>query len=112
MSTKLFVGNLTRATNKEDVSALFAGVGQVASIEMITVKKMGHPNCFAFVVMGSPGEAQKAVSTLDGIDLNMQQIRVKIALPREERPTTGGWYNDPPPPSHRKTKKTARRPKK
>jgi RNA recognition motif-containing protein len=110
MSTKLFVGNLTRATKKEDVSALFAQVGQVASIEMVTVQNTGHPNCFAFVDMSSPGEAEKAVSTLDGIDLNRQQIRVKIALPREARPSSGGWYNDPPPPRKPKTRKTGRRP--
>jgi RNA recognition motif-containing protein len=110
MSTKLFVGNLTRATKKEDVSALFAKVGQVASIEMLTVQKTGDPNCFAFVDMSSAGEAEKAVSTLNGIHLNSRQIRVKIALPREKRPNTGGWYNDPPPPKNRKTKKTGRRP--
>ena len=112
MSTKLFVGNLTHTTKKEDVSALFAKVGQVASIELITVQKTGNPNCFAFVDMSSPGEAEKAVSTLNGIDLNKQRIRVKIALPREKRPTSGGWYNDPPPPANPKKRKTGRRPAK
>jgi cold-inducible RNA-binding protein len=109
MSTKLFVGNLTHTTKKEEVSALFAQVGRVTSIEMIKVQKMGDPNCFAFVDMGSPGEAEEAVNTLNGIALNKQQIRVKIALPREKRPSSGGWYNDPPPPKNRKTKKTGRR---
>ena len=109
MTTKLFVGNLSRATKKEDLSALFEKVGQVASVEMVTVKKTGNPNCFAFVDMSSPGEAESAVSTLNGADLNKQQIRVKLALPREKRPTTGGWYNDPPPPKNRKPKKTGRR---
>jgi cold-inducible RNA-binding protein len=112
MSTKLFVGNLPHTTKKEDVDALFAKVGQVASIEMISVQKTGNPNCFAFVDMGSPGEAETAISTLDGFDLNKRRIRVKIALPREERPADGGWYNDPPPPAYLKKKKTGRRPPK
>lgn len=109
MSTKVFVGNLTRATNKEDVRDLFAKVGQVTSIELVSVQKTGNPNCFAFVDMSSPGEAEHAVITLNGIHLNEQQIRVKIALPREKRPPTG-WYNDPPPPKRRNTKKPSRRP--
>jgi len=108
MSTKVFVGNLTRATNKEDVHDLFAKVGQVTSIEMVSVQKTGNPNCFAFVDMSSPGEAEQAVVTLNGIHLHEQKIRVKIALPREKRPATG-WYNDPPPPKGRKPQKPSRR---
>jgi RNA recognition motif-containing protein len=102
MKTKLFVGNLTRATTEEDVSALFAKVGEVASVEVITVPKTGHPNCFAFVDMGSAVEAEKAVGILDGSDFNSRSIRVKMALPREKRPEGGGWYNDPPHPGNRK----------
>ncbi len=104
MKTKLFVGNLARATTEEDVSALFAKVGQVASVEVITVPKTGNPNCFAFVDMGDPREAEKAINALDGSDLNSQAIRVKIANPREKRPDGGGWYNDPPYPGKRTRK--------
>jgi cold-inducible RNA-binding protein len=102
MKTKLFVGNLTHFTTEEDVNALFAKAGEVASVEVITVPKTGNPTCFAFVDMGSPVDAKKAVGMLDGSDLNHRSIRVKIANPREKRPEGGGWYNDPPNPGNRK----------
>lgn len=102
MKTKLFVGNLTHFTTEEDVNALFAKAGEVASVEVIMVPKTGKPTCFAFVDMGSPVEAEKAVGMLDGTDLNSRSIRVKMANPREKRPEGGGWYNDPPRTGTRK----------
>jgi RNA recognition motif-containing protein len=102
MKTKLFVGNLTRSTTEEDVSALFEKVGEVASVEVIAVPKTGKPTCFAFVDMSSPVEAEKAVGMLDGSNLNSRSIRVKMANPREKRPEGGGWYNDPPRPRNPK----------
>jgi RNA recognition motif-containing protein len=102
MKKKLFVGNLTHSTTEEDVNALFAKVGEVASVEVIIVPKTGNPTCFAFVDMSSPVEAEKAVGMLDGSNLNSRPIRVKMANPREKRPEGGGWYNDPPHPGNRK----------
>jgi RNA recognition motif-containing protein len=109
MKTKLFVGNLSRTTTEEELSALFAQTGTVASVELITVRETGNSKRFAFVDMGSPVDAEKAVGMLNGSDLNGRPIKVNIARPREKRPDDGGWYNNPPPPSYRHRKRPSRR---
>ena len=50
----------------------------------------GRPRGFAFVTMGSPEEAQKAISALNGTQLGDRTITVNEARPREER--TGGGF--------------------
>lgn len=102
METKLFVGNLSRATTEEELTALFARVGAVASIELITLRGMGNPKRFAFVGMSDPSDAEKAISLLNGSDLNGRALKVNIARPREKRPAGGAWYNNPPPPGSRR----------
>ena len=102
MKTKLFVGNLSRNTTEEELSALFAKAGTVESIEVITLQEPGNSKCFAFVDMGSPDDAEKAVGMLNGSDLNGRTLKVNIARPREKRPAGGGWYTNPPPPTSRK----------
>lgn len=102
MKTKLFVGNLSRTTTEEELTALFATVGTVAKIELITVQEPGNPKRFAFIDMSSPDDAEKAVGMLNGSDLNGRTLKVNIARPREKRPADGGWYTNPPPPTNRK----------
>jgi len=109
MGTKLFVGNLSRATTQEDLSTLFAQAGTVASVELLTAGNVDSPKCFAFVNMGSQSDAKKAVGMLDGYDLKGRTIKVNIARPREALPAGGGWYPDPPPPSSRARKGSSRR---
>jgi cold-inducible RNA-binding protein len=97
MVTKLFVGNLSRATTEEDLSALFSRVGTVASIEVVTVPDSNTPRHFAFIDMGSPHEAEKAIRLLNGSHLQGRPLKIDIAKPRERRPAGGGWYTDSVP---------------
>ena len=50
----------------------------------------GRPRGFAFVTMGSPEEAQKAIDAMNGKQLDGRALTVNIARPREERPGGGG----------------------
>ena len=102
MKTKLFVGNLTHATTEEDLTNLFSKVGEVASIELISLRNLDASKHFAFVDMNSRHEAEKAIQLLNGSDLNGRALKVNIARPREARPASGGWYTDQPPPSRRR----------
>ena len=55
----------------------------------------GRPRGFAFVTMGSPEEAQKAIDALHGKDFDGRALTVNIARPREERPGGGGGGRGP-----------------
>jgi len=109
MGTKLFVGNLSRATTEEDLSALFSRVGTVDSVEVITVQDPSTPKHIAFVDMSSPHEAEKAIRLLNGSDLQGRALKVNIARPHEKRPAGGGWYTDQVTPRNRR--KGSSRPK-
>ena len=85
MSTRLFVGNLSFQTTEEDLRPLFAGIGNVASVTLVTDRYSGRSKGFAFVEMAAPEDAQKAISALNGQILHDRTIRVDLARPREAR---------------------------
>jgi cold-inducible RNA-binding protein len=88
MSTKLFVGNLSFNTTENDLQDAFAAHGTVTEANLMMDRSTGRPRGFAFVTMGSPEEAQKAIDALNGAALDGRNLTVNEARPREER--TGG----------------------
>lgn len=96
MSTRLFVGNLSYQTTEDDLRQLFAGVGSVSSVTLVTERDSGRSKGFAFVEMATAEEAQKAISELNGQTLHDRSIRVDMARPREERGSGGGGGFDRP----------------
>ena len=87
MSNRLYVGNLSYNTTRESLEAAFAGAGDVREVAMPTDRETGQPRGFAFVTMGSAGEANNAISQLNGAMLDGRQLRVNEA---QERPSGGG----------------------
>ena len=85
MSTKLFVGNLDFKVTENDLEDAFAAHGTVVETNLVTDRVTGRPRGFAFVTMGSPEEAQKAIQALNGKELGGRALTVNIARPPEER---------------------------
>ena len=83
MSTRLYVGNLSFSTTRESIEAAFASAGEVREVAMPTDRETGQPRGFAFVTMGSPAEAQAAITKLDGHDVDGRTLRVNQAEARE-----------------------------
>jgi RNA recognition motif-containing protein len=90
MSTKLFVGNLSFNTTENDLQDAFAAHGTVVETNLMMDRMSGRPRGFAFVTMGSPEEAQKAIDAMNGKQLDGRPLTVNVARPREERPGGGG----------------------
>jgi len=90
MSSKLFVGNLSFNTTENDLNDAFGAHGTVAEVNLMTDRSTGRSRGFAFVTMGSPEEAQKAIEAMSGKSLDGRPLTVNIARPREERPSNGG----------------------
>ena len=88
MATKLFVGSLAWATTDDSLQAFFSQVGPVASARVITDRATGRSKGFGFVEMTNDEDAQKAVTELNGKDLDGRAIVVNEARPME--PRTGG----------------------
>lgn len=91
MEPKLYVGNLSFSTTADELRALFAQAGTVASADLIMDRFSGTSKGFAFVTMGSQAEAEKAISMFNGYQLGGRDLRVSIARPREESGRGGGY---------------------
>ena len=82
MSTNLYVGNLTFNTSSAELEALFAQHGPVSKAQVVTDRDTGRSRGFGFVEMESADDAQKAISSLDGKDLDGRPLTVKLAKER------------------------------
>jgi RNA recognition motif-containing protein len=82
MSTNLYVGNLTFNTSSAELEALFAQHGPVSKAQVVTDRDTGRSRGFGFVEMESADDAQKAISSLDGKDLDGRQLTVNLAKER------------------------------
>jgi RNA recognition motif-containing protein len=81
----IYVGNLLRESNEDDVRHAFEAFGKVTSVKIIKDKFTGDSRGFGFVEMPNHGEARSALSGLDGKDLKGRTLKVNEARPRENR---------------------------
>ena len=85
MEVKLYVGNLSKSTTQQELNTLFAGAGEVASVNIIKDRTSGESKGFAFVTMSAQSEADKAVSMFNSYSLSDHELKVDLARPREQR---------------------------
>jgi len=90
METKLYVGNMSFDTTEEQLRTMFGEAGTVGSVDIIKDRDTGRPKGFAFVMMSTQAEAEKAISMFDGKPVNDRALKVNLARPREERDSRGG----------------------
>ena len=88
MAAKLYVGGLSYSTTSETLREYFAQCGTVESASVITDKFSGQSRGFGFVEMATSEEAQRAISELNGKDLDGRKITVNVSNPRT--PGSGG----------------------
>lgn len=62
-------------------------------MDVIIDRLSGHSKGFAFIQMAMQTGAEKAITTLDGTELDGRSIKVSLARPREETGRSGGGYD-------------------
>jgi RNA recognition motif-containing protein len=92
MSTKLYVGNLSFNTSTQDLEELFAQSGTVQSASIVEDRETGRSRGFGFVEMSSKEEAQTAIASLDGKEVDGRSLKVNEAKPREDRGGSRGGF--------------------
>ncbi|HET7712009.1 MAG TPA: RNA-binding protein, partial [Thermoanaerobaculia bacterium] len=70
MAAKVFVGNLSFNTSREQVESLFAQVGQPRDVFLPTERESGRPRGFAFVEFETEEEARQAIERFNGHELD------------------------------------------
>lgn len=93
MAMKLYVGGLAYSMTDKDLEALFAEQGNVISAVIIKDRDTGQSKGFGFVEMSELKEAQEAIKTLNGKEIEGRSIMVNQARPQEDkRPSGGGSF--------------------
>ena len=91
MAKKLYIGNLSYNTTEAALSEFFESVGEVVSANIITDRMSGRPRGFGFVEMADETAAQKAISQLNGQELDGRPLKVAEAKPpRSQSDWRGG----------------------
>ena len=86
----IYVGNLPYTYGNDDLEALFAPHGQVGSARIITDRETGRSRGFGFVEMPDKAQAEEAIRTLNGKDINGRALTVNESRPREGGAGGGG----------------------
>ena len=86
----IFVGNLSFGSTEDDVRAMFEAYGTVDRVSIITDRETGRSRGFAFVEMSDDTEADRAINTLNGMQMGGRTLNVNEARPKSERPSGGG----------------------
>ena len=87
----IFVGNLDFSVREEAIRALFETYGAVERVSIMTDRETGRSRGFAFVEMTNEGEAERAISALNGTDMSGRAFNVNEARPKTDRgPRPGG----------------------
>jgi cold-inducible RNA-binding protein len=90
MSNKLFVGNLSYSTGEAELRRAFEALGTLRSVSIITDRMTGQPRGFGFVEFEKADDAQRAIASLDGQQVDGRTINVNVARERERTPRFGG----------------------
>ena len=90
MSMKLYVGNLSHEMTEEQLNTLFSEAGHVTSAKIITDRQTGHPRGFGFVEMETKMDGQKAISMLNGRNVDGRPLAVNEARPQQRGGFGGG----------------------
>ncbi len=90
MNKKLYVGGLPYAVTEDKLQEIFSAHGTVESARVITDRFTGRSRGFGFVEPSSEEEAQTAIDSLNGSDLEGRTLTVNEARPQENRGGGGG----------------------
>ena len=85
----IFVGNLDFGATESSLRTLFEAYGTVDRVNLVTDRDTGRSRGFAFVEMSEASAADRAISGLNGHNLDGRALNVNEAKPRPER--SGGF---------------------
>ena len=91
----LFVGNMSFQTTESELRAMFEPYGDITRVQVITDRDTGRARGFAFVEMANDEEAAKAITALNGTQMDGRALNVNEAKPKAagSGPRGGGGYS-------------------
>ncbi|XP_077441143.1 ELAV-like protein 1 [Vanacampus margaritifer] len=82
--TNLIVNYLPQSMNQDELRNLFSNVGEVESAKLIRDKVAGNSLGYGFVNFVNASDAERAISSLNGLRLQSKTIKVSYARPSSD----------------------------
>ena len=91
----VFVGNMSFESTEDGLRSIFAPFGEITRVNLITDRDTGRARGFGFVEMPNDEEAAKAISALNGTQMDGRALNVNEAKPKTggSGPRGGGGYS-------------------
>lgn len=84
MTMSMYVGNLPFSADQSSLQTLFAPFGEVISARVMSDRETGRSRGFGFVEMETT-DAKKALSGLEGAEIDGRKLRINEAEKRPQR---------------------------
>jgi RNA recognition motif-containing protein len=85
MSIRLYVGNLPKEIEREELEAVFADCGIAVTTKLIKDRKTGKCRGFGFVTVKNDEEADKIIEQFNGHMFQDNALKIEKALPRSKK---------------------------
>jgi RNA recognition motif-containing protein len=82
MSIRIYVGNLPKEFEREELEAVFAEFDESASTKVITDRKTGKCRGFGFVTVKTDEQADTLIEKFNGFMFKDTELKLEKALPR------------------------------
>jgi RNA recognition motif-containing protein len=92
MGKKIYVGNLPYSATDQSLNDAFASHGGVTSARIIMDRDSGRSKGFGFVEMTTDSDAQRAIESLNGSNMDGRALNVSEAKPQAPRENRNGGF--------------------
>lgn len=84
MSIRLYVGNLPKDVERDELQNFFQDAGELLSVKVITDRKTGKCRGFGFVTAKNDEQADQIVEAFNGKEFKDTALKVEKAMPRKK----------------------------
>ncbi|MGL5058938.1 MAG: RNA recognition motif domain-containing protein [Microcoleus sp.] len=82
MSIRLYVGNLPKELDRQELQEVFAPEGESVTTKVITDRKTGKCRGFGFVTVATDEQADQIIEKYNGLMFKESPLKIEKALPR------------------------------
>ena len=93
MQSQIFIGNLARYVNQEELKEHFSAFGQIIHAYVMLDRKTNRSRGFGFITFSTEAAARQAIQVMDGKMIDGRPIRVTLARPLITK--SSGKHDDP-----------------
>lgn len=84
MSVRLYIGNLPKELDRQELQSVFAEEGDAVTTKVITDRKTGKCRGFGFVTVQNDEIADQIVEKYNGFTFKDNALKIEKALPRNK----------------------------